>query len=127
MSMKMHYLPKLISLLLIAPFSAYAAALAPGSQLITFANNILKTAQVLVTLAFVVALLTFAWGIIRFLIGAGDPGSSKSFLLWGVIAMAVLASLMGLITFLQQAFGIDNGTGTIESPGIVGPNITQPQ
>ena len=118
---------KFLPIIILFPFSVYAASLEPGSQLIVFANNILKTAQVLVTLAFVVALLVFAWGVIRFLINAGEPGSSKTFLLWGVIAMAVLASLMGLITFLQQSFGIENTTGSIESPDVVGPSVTQPQ
>src|ERR1043165_7169500 len=118
---------KLLFFFFFTPAVASAAVLEPGSQLIVFANNVLRTAQVLVTLAFLVAILVFAWGIIRFLINAGDPNTSKAFLLWGVVAIAVLASLMGLITFLQQAFGISNSTGTIESPGIVGPTVTQPQ
>ena len=95
-----------------------------GSQFINFANNLLQTANILVTLLFVVALLVFAFGIIRFLLAAGDPNavsSAKGYILWGVVGMAVLASLFGLILFLRNFFGISGDAGTIKVPDIVGP------
>ena len=103
-------------------FAALAAA--PGSQLINFTQNLLETANILVTLMFVIALLVFAFGIIRFLLAAGDPNavsSAKGYILWGVVGMAVLASLFGLILFLRNFFGISGDAGTIKVPDIVGP------
>ena len=106
------------------PFTAVAAA--PGSQFINFTNNLLKTANTLVTLSFVVALLVFSYGIIRFLFAAGDANGvsqAKGYILWGVIGMAVLASLFGLIVLIQNFFGISGGNGTIQAPNIRGSQI----
>ena len=97
-----------------------------GSQFINFANNLLVTANILVTLLFVVALLVFAWGIVQFLFAAGDATKvkgAKGYILWGVVGMAVLASLFGLIAFLQQFFGISGTQGTLKAPDIQGINI----
>ena len=112
----------------IVPFIVVAAA--PGSQFINFANNILKTANLLVTLSFVVALLVFAYGIIRFLFAAGDANGvsqAKGYILWGVVGMAVLASIYGIIVFIQNFFGISGGGGNIQAPNIRGSTITLTQ
>ena len=97
-----------------------------GSQFINFANNLLQTANILVTLFFVIALLVFAYGIIRFLMAAGDEGevrSARGYILWGVVGMAVLASLFGLILFLRTVFGVQNDTGNIQAPNVTGSAV----
>ena len=119
-------------LVFMAPAAVLAQVTTPGSQgtgsqCINFANNLLKTANILVTLLFVVALLVFAYGIIRFLFAAGDPAKvsqSKGYILWGVIGMAVLASLFGLIIFLRSVFGISNDKGNIAAPAVTGSTVT---
>ena len=77
--------------------------------------------RVLVALTFLLALFFFAWGIIKLIIAAGDPEKIKEargFLLWGIIGIAVLASVFGLISFLQRYFGITPGGGQIPIPTI---------
>ena len=116
----------------LVPVAVFAQATTPGSQatgsqFINFANNLLKTANIIVTLLFVVALLVFAYGIIRFLFAAGDPAQvsqSKGYILWGVIGMAVLASLFGLIVFLRTVFGVSNDKGNITAPAVTGSTVT---
>ena len=97
-----------------------ASAAATADDLITpIANNVLKLVRVLVLIVFVLAIVAFGWGIVQFIFAGGDPtaiGKAKSFLLWGVIGMAVMASLFGLITFLQQYFGVNSGGLNILPP-----------
>ena len=93
-----------------------ASAAATADDIITpIANNVLRLVRVLVLIVFVLAIVAFGWGIVQFIFAGGDPsaiGKAKSFLLWGLIGMAVLASLFGLITYIQSYFGIEGGVGT---------------
>ena len=60
----------------------------------------------LIVLVASIALLLFFWGIAKFIRAAGDEKAvdeGKRFMFWSVIALFVMASLVGLITFLQEA------------------------
>ena len=103
------------------PFIAFAAPIG-GNAVDTvspIANSVLALANILVTVVFVLAVVAFGWGIVQFIFAGGDPAGiakAKSFLLWGVIGMAVMASLFGLITFMQQYFGVRSGGLNITVP-----------
>ena len=98
-------------------------ASAQAQDIVTpIAKNVLSLAQVLVTVVFVLAIVAFGWGIVQFIFAGGDPSkisAAKSFLLWGVIGMAVMASLFGLITFMQTYFGVKSGGLQIAPPTVV--------
>ena len=86
------------------------------------ATNVLALVRVLVTVVFVLAIVAFGWGIVQFIFAGGDPtalGKAKSFLLWGVIGMAVMASVFGLTTFLQSYFGVQAGGLRITPPTVL--------
>ena len=90
-----------------------ASAAGTAQDIVTpIAKNILDLSRMLTLVVFVLAIVAFGWGIVQFIFAAGDPASvtkAKGFLLWGVIGMAVMASLFGLITFLQTYFGVTKG------------------
>ena len=114
------FVPVLIAIAISAPLIVLAAGTA--QDLVTpIADNILKTVKVLVTIVFVLAVATFGWGIVQFIFAAGDPttlAKAKQFLLWGVIGMAVMASVFGLTDFLQRYFGIEKGVLPITPPTV---------
>ncbi|MDP2705290.1 MAG: hypothetical protein Q8O71_02745 [bacterium] len=55
------------------------------------------------------ALLMFFWGLAKFIASAGNDKSiadGKRLMLWGVIALFVMASVWGIVAFLQDSFDI---------------------
>ena len=85
-----------------------------GNQVTNIITQFTGAARITVTLLFVLAMLVFVWGAVKLITAAGDPEAIKKargFMWWGVIAMAVLASVFGLVTFLQSYFGVTGGGG----------------
>lgn len=101
-----------------------AAVLAQQDKLSPIARNLLTALNVVVTIVFVLAVVVFGWGIVQLIIAAGDPAKikqAKQFVWWGIIGIAILASIFGIIQFLQTYVGVAPGTGTIQPPGVSAP------
>lgn len=91
----------------IVPFFASAA-----SKLNTILNNIQDTLGIIIKILITLALVVFIWGVVRFIAAAGNPQQirqAKGIMLYGIIAIAVLAMMTGIIAFLQTYFGISDG------------------
>ena len=81
-----------------------SAALDELEQLSTDIGDIVNT---LIPIVFAIALLVFFWGLVRYIFGAEhDKEKAKKTMLWGVIALFVMASIWGLVTFLGENLGI---------------------
>lgn len=117
-----HLVPALAATTVLAlPVIAFAAAIGGNAvdNVTPIANSLLATAQVLVTIVFTLSIVAFGWGIVQFIFAGGDPAGiakAKAFLLWGVIGMAVMASIFGLIGFLRSYFGVAGGGLTVNQP-----------
>lgn len=112
-------LPTLTLIALSVPLTAFGAEF---DNITPIAENILDLSKILVLIVFVLSIVVFGWGIVKFITAAGDPTAvekAKQFLYWGVIGIAVGASIYGLITFLQTYFGVEAGGLTIEAPEVI--------
>jgi hypothetical protein len=73
-------------------------------SLISFGN------LVIVPLIIAIAFLAFIWGVFQyFFLGATDTekqAQGRSFVLWSVIALAVIFSVWGLVNVFLQTFGL---------------------
>lgn len=89
----------------IYPGYAYAVTDIVGAE-----SWILGILQKLNYLFWLVAILVFIWGVIKFIGNADDSTAreqGKSLMVNGVIAFVVLASVWGIVAFvLQDTFGI---------------------
>ena len=64
-----------------------------------------------IPLIFALALAAFIWGVMQFFILNPDEEAKreegKQFILWGIVALAVMLSVWGLVKILGNTFGID--------------------
>lgn len=96
------------------PFVALATDTSKINDIIV---TLTATVKSLISLAFLAAVMVFSWGVVKFIASASQGGEAvkkaKGILVWGIVGMAVMASIVGLITFLQLFFGVEGG-GTIQ-------------
>lgn len=89
------------------------------SSLVTQIGGIIAK---LIPLMFALAIVYFFWGVITYIRSAGDPKKAdegKSIMIYGIIGIAVMASLYGLVAWLQGTLGV-SPTGTITLPTVPG-------
>ena len=107
------------SVLALAPALGFAQNLSTLDNILAF---IQRTVRTLIPIFFGLAIVYFFWGLIKYIKAAGDPKlatEGKSIMIWGVIAIAVMASIWGLVLWLQGVFGITN-VGSVTPPGVIG-------
>lgn len=88
------------------PFAVFAA-----SKLNTILTNIQDTLGIVIKILITLALVVFIWGVVKF-IGASGPQAitqAKKTMLIGIIAIAVLATMTGIVALLQTYLGITGG------------------
>ena len=96
----------------IFPMTAYASQI--NDILIAMQGTIDIILQIVMTLALVV----FIWGIVKLIAAAGNPQKikdAKQIILWGIIGVAVMAMITGIIAFIQAYLGIPGG-GSVTVP-----------
>ncbi|MDQ3244998.1 MAG: pilin [bacterium] len=65
----------------------------------------------IVPLLFAVALVAFLYGVVKFLMNADnqeEADKGKKFMIWGIVALAVMFSVWGLVGILRSTFGVTN-------------------
>lgn len=80
--------------------------------------QIINTLDLVVLIVFILAVIAFGWGIVKLIAAAGNPTeikNSKQIIVWSVIAIAILASIAGIIAYLQDFFYLPS-TGSITIP-----------
>ena len=103
---------------LLSPFIASAqiangASTVPG--LIAFLKDALNTATVLILAA---AVVYFLWNVFKFVMAAGDEEKRKEGqqgVIYGVIGIAVMVSIWGLVNFLTSSAKLDTTTRSAPS------------
>ena len=68
----------------------------------------------IIPLIFALATVMFVWGVVQFFIINADEekkrAQGKQFMIWGIIALAVMLSVWGLVGILSTTFGITGGS-----------------
>ena len=69
------------------------------------------------------ALLVFIWGLVKFISRVGGDekaiAEGKSLMVWGLVALFIMASFMGIIAFFSKDLGFGD---TIEFPYLPEPD-----
>ena len=67
----------------------------------------------LIPILIALAVIYFFWGLITFIRASGDEkkrAEGKGQMLWGIIAIAVMVSIFGIIAWLQSTLGVQTGS-----------------
>ena len=90
----------------------FAFTASAASQINTILTNLQDTIQIVLKIMITLAIVVFISGIVKLIAAAGNPQmikQAKSIIALGIISLAVLATLTGIIAFLQTYFGISPG------------------
>jgi len=71
--------------------------------LVTWFQNLLNVA---VPIIIALAVVWFLWNVFQFIVKEGeDKDKAKSGMIWGIVAIAVMVSVWGLVGILTSTFG----------------------
>lgn len=87
----------------------------------SFVKDIGDIIDVAIPIVFALALLFFLWGLAKYIFAAGNEeakDAGKRIMIWGIIALFVMASVWGIVAFLQDVFGVTGNT--VDVPDIPG-------
>ena len=105
--------------LALTPAFAFAQTLGTIPQTLDAIGNLVDLALPIVV---GIALLAFFWGLVKYIFAQGNEESkadAKKIMLWGIIALFVMVSVWGLVRFIGNALGVQQGD-TIIVPGVPG-------
>jgi len=120
----MNKLTKIIPISLLAlPIVAFAQ-LDNTKEIINNAGGLVNDATIIVV---AIALLVFFWGLMKFIVKAGDEAEvkkGKGLMIWGVVALFVMVSIWGIVYFIgEELFPGFDDSGYVAPPI---PNFPKP-
>jgi len=101
------------SLFALTPMLAFAQGNSDLGNVEEFIESIGELVNLLIPIVFALALLFFLWGLAKYIFAAGNEEakeSGKRIMIWGIIALFIMASVWGIVAFLQDLFGVTETT-----------------
>lgn len=82
------------------------------------AETVMDLITMLIPIVIGAAVLLFLFGILRFVFAGDDESRKKArgFMILGIVSLAVMVSVWGLVRFLQSTFGLENSAGNPPPP-----------
>jgi len=112
---------------LLMPFLASAQIAGNPSNVLNFMNTLSKVMNAIVPIMVALALIYFIYGLAEYILeGSGDTGKreeGRTRMIYGTIAMFVIASVWGLVYFIQDTLGIQR-VNSVPAP-MVQPYVVQ--
>lgn len=91
------------------------ALILPGIASAATIQDTLKTVSdiinMLVPIILALAIVFFLWGVLQYVTKAGEEkDAARDQMLWGIIAIAVMVSIWGLVGILRSTFNVTDNT-----------------
>ncbi|MBP9760383.1 MAG: hypothetical protein KBD24_03375 [Candidatus Pacebacteria bacterium] len=103
-------------------FTAIAPRYVAGQDFgyaVTLTEGVGEVLSILVPVLLALAFLMFVWGLVLFIAQSGDEKKieeGKKKMLWGVLALFVITAIWGIMSLLQNMFGVDGDA--VEPPDV---------
>ncbi|MFA6006252.1 MAG: hypothetical protein WC764_00795 [Candidatus Paceibacterota bacterium] len=110
-----------LGMMAFAPFIAGAQVSGNPSNILGFMVTLQKVFNAIVPIMVALALIYFIYGLAEYILESGDTGKKeegRARMIYGTIAMFVIASVWGLVYFLQDTLGIQR-VQVLPAPGVV--------
>lgn len=81
-------------------------------DIITILEQVQFIIRQLIPIAFGLAVVFFFWGLAKFILKAGDKEGKeegRNIMIWGVLALFVMASIWGIVNLLAFTLGVNSG------------------
>src|SRR3989344_322232 len=76
--------------------------------------------SVIIPILVVLGVVYFVWGVISYVIGDDEEAKKKGRdrMIYGIIGLVVIVAMWGLVSILDNTFGLGVGTSTPPLPGV---------
>jgi hypothetical protein len=111
----------IIASLVLAPAFVLAQEPALGN-LEAIVSGIGRIVGIALPIVLALGLLAFFWGLVKFIFSQGNEEvkvEAKKIMLWGLVALFVMVAVWGIVIFIGDALGIEQGQ-TIVVPAVPG-------
>lgn len=79
-----------------------------GAGLQGVLTTVSSLVNMVVPIILTLAIIYFMWGLLQYLTKAGEEqAKARDQMIWGIVAIAVMVSIWGLVGILQSTFGIE--------------------
>ena len=103
-----------------APFVALAAVgdTCSTGELKDIICKVQEILEMVVPLLVTLGIIYFVWGIITYVIADDEEAKSsgRNRIIWGLVGLAVIVSMWGLVRLLTETAGVNNQTDDIDLP-----------
>ena len=89
------------------PLAAFAQ-----TNIFDLENMVMFLFERLYVLLWLIAILVFFWGLVKFIMNASDTADheeGKQLIIWGLISFLVVLSVWAIVSLLVDTFGIQSG------------------
>lgn len=115
----------ILSFTTLVPFLAYAqtAGSTCGSGLVGILCRISDFFDAVLPVLVALGVIYFVWGVVQYVIGDSEEAKKKGRdrIIFGIIGLAVIVSIWGLVAILNQTLGLGGATGLV---GENAPNVS---
>lgn len=99
----------------LAVFSVFAQA--PDVDVLV--QQVQNTLGIVISALLVIATVVFIWGVITYIAQSDDEGArkkAKQLMLWGIIGLAVITAVWGIVNVITVYFGVGDVTSGFSLP-----------
>lgn len=84
--------------------------------------------DLVIPIVFALALLFFFWGLAQFIRSVSDKtiAEGKNKMIWGIIALFVMISILGIVAYIGNTLGIETGIKSTPQTPVCDPNKIGP-
>jgi len=103
MSKLLKFYPSLVAGLSLLPLAVSAQPAPQPQQVERLIDQVKATFTLVITALFVIATVLFIWGVITYIVKSDDEkarGQAKQLMLWGIIGLAVISAVWGIVNLI---------------------------